>query len=117
MSRTERIPPEYFFGELLLPLRYATARESIHYLQRDREPDSYWRPVASRTGGLERLSAATCGGDELLERLGRYWSARGDTYLPKLVPYLIALRRDLVDSKSADIERRPELSDFVYPLF
>jgi hypothetical protein len=117
MSQTDPVPPEFFFAELLLPLRHAVARRNIHYLKLDREPKSYWRPVASRTGGLERLCAAECAGDELLARLGQYWAARGDAYLPKLLPYLIALRRDLVNARPVGVEHQPELDDFVYPLF
>jgi hypothetical protein len=116
MSQTDRVPPEFFFAELLLPLRHVAARKGIHYLKLDREPEGYWRPVASRTGGLEKLSAAECGGDELLKRLGQYWAARGDSSLPKLVPYLIALRHDMVDAKPVG-KQRPELSDFIYPIF
>jgi len=31
--------------------------------------------------------------------------------------HLIALRRELLDHRPADVEKRPELGDFVYPLF
>jgi hypothetical protein len=117
MRQTDRIRPQFFFAELLLPLHDAVARRNIHYLKLDREPESYWRPVASRTGGLERLCAAQCGGDAMLERLARYWAARGDVDLPKLVPYLIALRRDIGDTEPRGVEERSEVGDFVYPLF
>jgi len=117
MSQTDAVPPEFFFAELLLPLRHASARRNIHYLKLDCEAESYWSPVISRTGGLERLGAAECGGEAMLQRLGQYWVARGDVYLPKLVPYLMALRRDLLEAKPVGGEQRTELSDFVYPLY
>ena len=53
----------------------------------------------------------------MLERLEHYWAARGDVYLPKLVAYLIALRREMVDAKLSGVEERSEVGDFVYPLF
>jgi hypothetical protein len=117
MSQTDRVPPDFFFAELLLPLRHALARKNIHYLNLEREQESYWRPVASRTGGLEKLSAADCSGDALLARLRQYWATRGDVYLPRLIPYLIALRHDILDATPVGQESRPELGDFVYPIF
>ncbi len=117
MSQTDPVPPEFFFAELLLPLRHAIARRNVHYLELGREPESYWRPVISRTGGLEKLFSAECGGDELLQRLEKYWVASGDIYLPKLLPYLIALRRELASARRAGAAQEPVLGDFVYPLF
>jgi hypothetical protein len=117
MSRTDPIPPEYFFAELLLPLRRATLRKGIHFLKLTDEPESYWAPVASRTGGLEKLSAAECDGGRLLDRLERYWTARGDAYLPKLVPHLSALRLELLDTRTAEAAAEPRLGNFVYPIF
>lgn len=117
MNQIDEIPPELFFAELLLPLRHAVAQQGIHYLELGRVSESYWGPVITRTGGLEKLDKADCGGDAMLERLRQYWIARGDPFLPKLAPYLVELRRDIVEAEPAAAKPAPELSEFVYPLF
>jgi len=116
MSRIERVQPESFFAEFLLPLRRSNARKAVHYLKLDREPTSYWMPVATRTGGIRELSADKAGGAALIEELGGYWAAQGDSNLPKLVSHLLALRRGIVESGPAEEAAASELSDFVYPL-
>jgi hypothetical protein len=117
LSRTDRVAPEFFFAELLLPLKRSSARKGIHFLALERAAESYWGPVVTRTGGLERLSAGACGGDAMLERLREYWHARGEANLLKLLPYLVALRRDLLAGPPAKAVSGGEVNDFVYPLF
>lgn len=117
MSPTDRIPVDSFVSALLLPLRHLNARRGVRYLKLERDSESYWGPVISRTGGLEHLPAAECDGAGLLARLGTYWTARGETNLPKLVPHLLALRSKIMERRSPDDGKDFEVSDFVYPLF
>jgi hypothetical protein len=117
MSQTEPIRSETFFAEFLLPLSRANARRNIRYLKLERETASYWAPVASRTGGMERLTAATVDGAAMLERLGRYWGAQGDVMLPKLLPYLVSLRAKIADPSLGEAAVEAQVPEFVYPLF
>ena len=116
MSPIDKVPARSFFAELLLPLKHANMRKNVRYLN-CAPKDSYWEEVASRTGGLERLSAASCTGSALLESLGRYWLTRNDANLPKLLLYLIALRQEIVESRPVEEQKEPRLTEFVYPLF
>ena len=117
MSQIDRTQFASFFADFLLPLRHSNARKKVHYLKLDREAASYWGPVASRTGGLERLSADAAAGSALLEALGRHWAEQGDAKLPKLLPHLLALRREIVETRTGGDSTEPELTDFIYPLF
>jgi hypothetical protein len=117
MSQTDRPELASFFAEFLLPLRHSNARRNVHYLKLDRGVESYWGPVASRTGGIQRLSADTATAPALLEALGRHWAGQGDLNLPKLLPHLLALRRTIVETRTTKGAAEPELTDFIYPLF
>ena len=117
MNQTDRTELASFFADFLLPLRHSNARKNVHYLKLDRGAASYWQPVASRTGGLERLSADAATGPALLEALGRYWGGQGDANLPKLLLRLLALRCMLVEARTVENAAEPELTDFIYPLF
>ena len=68
-------------------------------------------------GGLKRLSAASSTGSALLELLGRYWLTKNEGNLPKLLPYLIALRQEIVESRPVEEQKEPRRTEFVYPLF
>jgi len=117
MSPTDRIRPDSFFAEVLLPLRYANLRRRVSYLQREVGAAGNWCPVVSRTGGLERLSAENAGAAAMIERLGRHWELEGDPHLPKLVPLLQDLRRELFETRPAYANTEPELPEFVYTMF
>ena len=117
MSQIDKIRVRSFFADLLLPLKHANTRRNVHYLSRTPQQASYWQPVISRTGGLQRLSAASSSGSALLELLGRYWVAQDDQNLPKLLPYLDDLRREIVESQPVEDAKEPRLPDFVYPIF
>jgi hypothetical protein len=117
MSQIDPIRVESFFAEFLLPLRRSNARRNVHYLNLARQQASYWGPTASRTGGLERLPADACDAVALLERLGNYWVAQGDANLPKLLPYLMALRAKIVDPALGESVEEAPMPEFVYPMF
>jgi hypothetical protein len=116
MNSTDDRAAAIFFAEFLLPLAQANARKGVGYLDRGGRRPSYWQPVATRTGGLERLSSQGCGPSALLQRLGDYWAHGKEPELPQLLPPLEALRLELTDP---DRPQEPEgrLSDFVYPIF
>ena len=117
MSQTDRVPAKFFFADLLLPLKHANTRRNVTYLNRTARAGSYWGTVVSRTGGLEKLTAASSGGSALLELLRQYWVKQNDKNLPKLIPYLVELRREIVESPPVQDNREPRLSEFVYPIF
>jgi hypothetical protein len=117
MSQIDKVPAKCFFADLLLPLSYANARRNVCYLDRTAKSGSYWGPVVSRTGGLEKLTAESSSGPALLELLGQYWVKQNDRNLPKLLPYLVALRSEIVESHPDKANQEPRLSEFVYPIF
>jgi hypothetical protein len=117
MSQIDRVPAKSFFADLLLPLKHANTRNNVCYLNRTSKSVSYWEKPVSRTGGLEKLAAAGSGGSALLELLGQYWVKQNDKNLPKLIPYLVELRREIVESRPVQDNREPRLSEFVYPIF
>lgn len=117
MSATEGQKARAFFADLLLPLKRANMRRDVRYLNCVRSADSYWGSIASRTGGVERLSNANCGGASLIGRLGRHWERQNDRDLPKLLPHLLALRQEIIGSPLADDEGETPEAEFVYPLF
>jgi len=49
--------------------------------------------------------------------LGRYWLTKNEGNLPKLLPYLIALRQEIVESRPVEEQKEPRRTEFVYPLF
>jgi hypothetical protein len=120
MNKTERVDPRSFFADFLIPLRYANVRKNINYLDRSRPKDTYWGAIESRTGGLEWRSATDVDSSKLIESLGHYWRRQNDPNLPKLVPYIIALRemitRQLQEQPNRD-DREASPAEFVYPLF
>jgi hypothetical protein len=117
LSRTDPTLIDAFIAGVVLPLHHLNARRGVHYLKLAPEAESYWAPIASRTGGLERIPADQCDGPQLLARLGSYWAQHGDANLPKLVPHLLGLRSEIIDGRPDDAEEDSEVSDFVYPLF
>jgi hypothetical protein len=104
-------------AELLLPLKRANMRKNIRYLNCDARKSTHWEPVVSRTGGMERLSLVNSSGPALLASLEQYWRRNNDMTLPKLSPYLLALRQQIIETVDVENEKGPRLSEFVYPLF
>ena len=117
MNSTERVPARSFVSELLLPLKRANMRKNILYLNCDARKSTHWEPVLSRTGGMERLSLINSSGPALLASLEQYWRKNNDVNLPKLLPYLLALRQQILETGEVENEKGPRLSEFVYPLF
>ena len=117
MNSIERRCAVVFFADLLLPLRHANLRSGTVYLDRGPRRDSYWGAVSSRTGGMEKLSGSACGAAALLGSLGSYWAAHNEPALPKLLPYLENLRRELSGAAPGDLQAKEPLTEFVYPLF
>ena len=117
MNSTDQVPARSFVAELLLPLKRANMRKNIFYLNRDARKSSHWEPVVSRTGGMERLSLIKSSGPALLASLEQYWRRNNDVNLPKLLPYLLALRQQIIEMGVVKNEKEPRLSEFVYPLF
>jgi hypothetical protein len=117
MSQTDGEPARSFFADLLMPLRHANHRRHVSYLDDGPQEETYWRRVTSRTGGLQKLSAADCGGAALIELLAPYWAAQSDLYLPKLLPRLQELRCDVLASRSDQHAEEARLPEFVYVLF
>jgi hypothetical protein len=117
MSSTENRSAAVFFAEMLLPLRHANARRGVAYLDRGRRRQGYWSDVASRTGGMERLSGAACDPTALLGQLGSYWTQRNEPDLLQVLPHLERLREELVGTAQGDDQIRQPVTDFVYPLF
>jgi hypothetical protein len=117
MNPTENRSAAVFFAEMLLPLRHANVRRGAAYLDRGPRRQGYWGDVASRTGGMERLSGAACDPTALLGQLGNYWTQRNEPDLLQLLPYLERLREELVNTARADDQTGEPVTDFVYPLF
>ena len=107
-----------FHAELLLPLQRANLRKGVRYLERGKPGASYWREVASRTGGVEELPGE-CDVGVLLGRLREYWVRRDEASLLVLLPYLERLQRELtaggVDAGKGGGEEG--VTEFVYPMF
>jgi hypothetical protein len=115
MSSTENAAA-IFFADLLLPLHYARLRRGAAYLDRGSRRASYWAPVSSRTGGMERLSAEGYDAAALLALVGKFWETRKETDLLRLALYLETLCREL--SGSVRAEQAPDrVPDFIYPMF
>src|SRR5215831_10634693 len=117
MNPIDKVPAKFFFAELLLPLKHANARKNIEYMRLSSSESSTWEPVSSRTGGMERLSAWNCGGAALLNVLKEYWGSQNESNLSKLLPYLAALRQELLEQRPAEDQTEGHVPDFVYPLF
>jgi hypothetical protein len=117
MKPTENRSAEVFFAELLLPLHYANSRRGIVYLDRDRQRQSHWCAVASRTGGMERLESSACGMPALLALLESYWARRNEGSLLQLLPHLEALSQELTGAKREDDQAEAKLTEFIYPLW
>ena len=117
MNSTERVSARSFVAELLLPLKRANMRNNIRYVNCDARKSTHWEPVVSRTGGMERLSLINNSGPALLASLEQYWRSNNDVNLPKLLPYLLALRQQIIETRPVESDKEPRLSEFVYPLF
>jgi hypothetical protein len=116
MSSTDSESAARFFADLLLPLHHANARRGIAYLDRGPKRASYWGEVASRTGGMERLSS-TSDAAAMLSVLGGYWQRRNETDLLQLLPYLQKLQQELTGATPREDSTDTPLQEFVYPLF
>ena len=114
---TDDTRAEAMFADWLLPLGYANRRRGIAYLERGPRRQSYWAPVISRTGGLERLSGAGCEPAAMLASLGDYWKRTNEPSLPKLLPSLEELRQQLAGATPTKNPEEQGLTEFVYPLF
>jgi hypothetical protein len=117
MNSTEIRSAAAFFAELLLPLRHANVRRGVAYLDRDPRRQGYWCDIASRTGGMERLSGAACDPAALLGRLGSYWGQRNEVDLLQLLPHLERLREELIGTVRGGDQAPQPVTDFIYPLF
>jgi hypothetical protein len=117
MSPIDKVPAKFFFAELLLPIKHANTRKGIRYLRVGSPGSSTWQAVSSRTGGMERLSASKCAATALLDSLNLYWANQKDSNLLKLLPYIVALRQELIDKPPAEDNAEGHVPDFVYPLF
>ena len=117
MNSTNGRAAAIFFADLLLPLRHANLRHGTAYLDRGQRRQSYWSDVASRTGGIERLSSAACDGEALLGSISSYWARRNEQSLLRLVPHLAALRVDLVSAAPMEEHAAERLTEFIYPIF
>jgi len=116
MSATEYFKARVFFADLLLPLKRANMRRNVRYLNCDRSSATYWKSIASRTGGLERMPIPSCGAAGLIGRLGLYWEAQSDSDLPRLIPHVLALREEFSGYLQAKGDGEIQ-TEFVYPLF
>jgi hypothetical protein len=117
MSQIDDWPARSFFADLLIPLQHANTRRHKKYLSRASDTTSYWRPPLSRTGGSARLSAAACDGSTLLQMLAQYWAAQDDRELPKLLPHLLELHRQIVAPHARADTEETHLPEFIYALF
>jgi hypothetical protein len=117
MSPIEKVPAKYFFAELLLPLKHANSRKNIHYMRLRSSESSTWEPVSSRTGGMEKVSASNCSATALLNSLSVHWGNQSESDLIKFLPYLMALREELMEQRPLKDETNGRVPDFVYPLF
>jgi hypothetical protein len=115
MSSIENTFAAIFFAELLLPLRHANLRSNIAYLDRGRKRESYWSGIATRTGGIERLSSTGCNAAVLLGLLGSYWERSNERNLLQLLPHLERLRQEL-GSVASMSDQAEQLTEFIYPL-
>jgi hypothetical protein len=117
MNPTEkaRFAAQIFFADLLLPLKRSNMRSNVNYLELTPCAETYWRACSSRNGGISKASEYTA--PSLLENLGSYWATQPDRNLPRLIPFLAALREEVIScspDKAGDESSPPE---FVYPLF
>src|ERR1700761_2373837 len=117
MSSIETDAAAIFFANLLLPMRRANIRKGVNYLDYGEPRESYWRQVASRTGGMEALPAG-CDVGSLLGLLREYWMQRNDTALLLLLPHLESLHQELtaVAATTGNEATDAFLTEFAYPL-
>jgi hypothetical protein len=115
MNSTEN-KASIFFADVLLPLHYANLRRGVAYLDRNRQRASYWSDIASRTGGMQRLSDPSADFSSVLGLLGKYWEQRNESTLLRLLPLIATFRQDLIAIPASDQDAQP-LTEFVYPLF
>jgi hypothetical protein len=118
MSSTDPRAAAVFHAELLLPLQRANLRKGVSYLEHGKLRASYWRGIASRTGGIEQLPDA-CDVRVLLDRLRAHWVQQNQPALLVLLPHLEKLHQELtvVAAGEGRDDTDPPLAEFVYPLF
>ena len=118
MSSTDPQAAAVFHAELLLPLQRANLRKGVSYLEHGQPRASYWRDIASRTGGIEQLPD-TCDVHVLLDRLRAYWVQQNQATLLVLIPHLEKLQQDLKGVAAGGGQRDADatLTEFVYPMF
>lgn len=118
MSLTDEVSSDLYFADLLLSLKHAKLRRDEHFFAagETQGAESYWEDVTTRTGGVGRVPVMARDGAAMLELLGRYWDARGEAHLTRLLPGLEALRRQLTSAAPEAKEQATRLTDFVYPL-
>ena len=119
MSLIESLTPQSFFANFIVPLKRLNARRRLHYFAAgpDLSRESYWEPIATRTGGFARLPAISGGASSLLDLLASYWEASGDEILIKLIPQLKVLQKALVEESPPSDDHQAKVSDFIYPLY
>ena len=118
MSSTDPQAAAVFHADLLLPLQRANLRKGVSYLDRGPPRASYWRAIASRTGGVEQLPDA-CDVSVLLERLRDYWVRQNEPALLVLLPHLEKLHQELTGGAGRTEQGAVDapLTEFVYPMF
>ena len=115
MNPTENKAADVLFAEWLLPLRHANLRRRISYLDCEPRRESYWCGIASRTGGIERLSTRSA--LALLALWAEYLTQRNDADLLQLLPALKALQQELTGAARGTEQAEQRLTEFVYPLY
>jgi hypothetical protein len=91
-------------------------RRGSAYLDRGPRRESYWSPIASRTGGIEQLSASQCSFTGVLALLEKYWRLRNERDLLQLVAHLKRLHGEM-QALPAQEDAGRAVPEFVYPLF
>ncbi len=116
MNPTDANPEAVFFADWLLPLSQANLRRRVAYLKREGDAESFWEPVVSRGGGVQRLAPDARDVPALLSALDQYWERADTTGLRRLTPELRKLTRAM--AKAASVPRDDGVvAEFVYPLY
>ena len=117
MPPTDDVSPETVFANLLLPLKRANQRRSATYfsLGPDRNAETYWGGVVSRTGGVTQVKFDET--TDALHSLEAYWSSRGENLLSKTLPELRALQETILAVKTSTRDAEQSVPEFVYPLY